>query len=150
MAGSQPYVDNGILISKNTLSSGDEIEVIYKGLLAENGADQVFLHGGYGDEWDEKFFVSMERGNEAEFRTMLKLSKLSGELHITFKDSADNWDNNSSENYSFKIKKAKAPTTPTTKSTKSVSEKATQIEKPKKTRTVKKTATSRQKTAKNN
>lgn len=144
MVGSQPYSDNGILVSKDMLSIGDEIEVIYRGLLAENGADQVFLHGGYGNEWKEKFFLPMKRGDELEFRTLLKLNK-SGELHITFKDSANNWDNNSSENYSFKIKRTKATTE---KVTKVASEKAATVEKPKRVRTVKKAAPKQKSTKK--
>jgi len=104
---SQPYAENGVFISNSSLSVGEEVAITYEGILAKSGADQIFLHIGYGKEWLDKAFIPMENENGV-FRGTFKMA-LPDDLNISFKDSADNWDNNSLMNYSFKFKgKAKA------------------------------------------
>ena len=98
---SQPYAENGVFISNSSLSVGEEVAITYEGLLAKSGADQIFLHIGYGEEWLDKTFIPMERENGV-FKGTFKIA-LPDDLNISFKDSANNWDNNSSMNYSFKI-----------------------------------------------
>ncbi len=97
----QPYADNGVVLSKSSLTVGDDVVVSYSGLLARSGADQIFAHVGYGENWQEKAFVPMESDN-GTFKAEVKV-KLPGVLNISFKDSANNWDNNSSNDYSFKV-----------------------------------------------
>ncbi|KNY26622.1 carbohydrate-binding protein [Pseudobacteroides cellulosolvens] len=113
---SQPYAENGVLISDYSLSVGDEVTITYEGILAKSGADQIFLHIGYGKEWLDKAFLPMENENGV-FKGTFKIA-LPDDLNISFKDSADNWDNNSSMNYSFVFTgKAKAAKKSTAKST---------------------------------
>jgi len=45
----QVYADNGVELSKTTLTVGDEVTLYYKGLLAQSGADAIFAHIGYGE-----------------------------------------------------------------------------------------------------
>ncbi|HEY9061163.1 MAG TPA: carbohydrate-binding protein [Pseudobacteroides sp.] len=104
---SQPYAENGVFISDYSLGVGDEVTITYEGILAKSGADQIFLHIGYGKEWLDKAFIPMENENGV-FKGSFKIT-LQDELNISFKDSADNWDNNSFMNYSVKFTgKAKA------------------------------------------
>ncbi len=100
-SSAQQYADNGVVLSKASLAVGDEIVISYSGLLAGSGADQVFAHVGYGENWDNKVFILMENEGGV-FKAAYKVL-LPGILNISFKDSANNWDNNSSENYSFEI-----------------------------------------------
>lgn len=153
----QLYEDNGVEISKATISAGDEVTLKYSGLLARNGADMVYAHIGYGDDWQEKAFIPMENDNGV-FRTTIKVSAYDS-LNIAFKDSGENWDNNSYENYSFKVsrKPEKSETSKTSRksataagkstatekkaSAKSTAKKETAEKKATKTTTAKKTAT---------
>jgi hypothetical protein len=105
MAKSQPYADNGIKLSKLTLSVGDQLEITYKGLLSNGGADEILLYGGYGEEWNEKILIPMTKDDEY-FKVKFKL-EYEGVFHFTFKDPANNWDNNSGENYSLKVGKSR-------------------------------------------
>ncbi len=98
---SQPYAENGVFISNSSLSVGEEVAITYEGILAKSGADQIFLHIGYGEEWLDKTFIPMEK-DDGVFKGTFKIA-LPDDLNISFKDSANNWDNNSSMNYSFKI-----------------------------------------------
>lgn len=104
----QDYADSGVEISKAAIGVGDEVTVLYKGLLAQSGADTVYAHVGYGENWDDKAFIPMERDADV-FKTTIKISQPE-DLNIAFKDSGDNWDNNSMENYSFKVTKKAAKT----------------------------------------
>lgn len=106
----QPYAENGILVSKTSITVGDDITLSYDGLLADSGADKIFAYVGYGGNWEEKGFIPMENEGGV-FKAAFKIL-LPGVLNISFKDSADNWDNNSLNNYTFTVgaKKAKATT----------------------------------------
>lgn len=99
----QLYEENGVELSKATISVGDEVTLLYSGLLAQNGADSIYAHIGYGDNWEGKDFIPMEKDNDV-FRVTIKVN-LSDKLNIAFKDSVDNWDNNSLQNYSFDVSK---------------------------------------------
>lgn len=97
----QMYEENGVEISKTTISVGDEVTLSYKGLLAQSGAETIYAHIGYGDEWEDKEFIPMEKNNDL-FRVKISVSH-PDKLNIAFKDSVDNWDNNSQQNYSFYV-----------------------------------------------
>ena len=100
---SKVYEQNGIFLSKQKMSEGDEIIVGYKGLLCTSGAKQVYMHVGYGDSWDEVEDVPMIF-SDGMFKVKLTIKK-EGQLGVAFKDPADNWDNNSGQNYNFKVSK---------------------------------------------
>ncbi len=97
------YEENGVLLSKKTIYSGDKIKVSYNGLLAQSGAQSIFLHVGFGDEWKECSLVPMnfEQGTFSVELDILNYKNFG----ICFKDTADNWDNNSRDNYVFSISK---------------------------------------------
>lgn len=97
----QLYADNGVELSKSTISVGDEVTLFYSGLLAKCGADSVYAHIGYGDNWEDKSFIPMEKVEDV-FRATIKVSHPE-KLNIAFKDSIDNWDNNSQQNYTFNV-----------------------------------------------
>jgi hypothetical protein len=101
-----PYADQGIEVKGKKLSTGEKVSLIYSGLLAASGADRVFAHFGYGDAWECSELVEMTN-NESGFETVIDL-KMPGRLNICFKDSADNWDNNSNANYTFDISAKRA------------------------------------------
>jgi len=102
----ESYESNGVSLSKKALYSGDTVEVSYDGLLAQSGAQNVFLHIGYGDEWENKLLIPMhyDKGIFTAEIDILDFKSLS----ICFKDAAENWDNNSGENYVFGISKKSA------------------------------------------
>jgi len=100
---SKAYEQNGIFISKQKITVGDEIIVGYKGLLASSGAKQVYMHVGYGETWEECEDIPMIF-SDGMFKVKLTVKK-EGVLGIVFKDPVENWDNNSGQNYNFKVSK---------------------------------------------
>lgn len=122
------YVDNGILISQKSLHCGDKVKVSYNGLLVKEGAQNIFLYVGFGDEWENSSLIPMKL-EEGMFSAEIDVLD-SNCLGICFKDSAENWDNNSGENYVFKIsvKAAKSKTVkPKTSKPKISKEKASKV-----------------------
>lgn len=112
------YEDNGVLLSKKTLYSGDKIKVSYTGLLAQAGAQSVFLYAGYGSEWKDCSLTPMKL-EQGIFSAELDILECKN-FGICFKDTAENWDNNSGENYVFSVSKkpAKKEKTVTVKASK--------------------------------
>jgi hypothetical protein len=77
---------------------GNEANIRYNGLLSKSGADQVYLHCGFGDpvHWQNVSTLRMDRtsmGWEKNIRMM------DDKAIFCFKDSANNWDNNSGYNW---------------------------------------------------
>lgn len=95
------YDDNGVVIAPNVIAEGERATVIYKGILKNSGADAIYLRAGYGDSWKGSTDVKMNRVFDG-FEAVLPVT-CSNKLNIAFKDSANNWDNNSGRNYSFEV-----------------------------------------------
>lgn len=107
------YESSGVILSKKTLYSGDKVILKYNGLLCQAGAGSIYAHVGFGESWDNKYFVAMKKENDIfEVEIDIKEGKTCG---ICFKDSAENWDNNSGENYVFTISKKPVRKRQTTK-----------------------------------
>ena len=97
------YLVNGIVLNPSVPSVGDNVRIIYDGLLAKNGASHIYAHIGYGDSWDKKSYHQMTKSSMA-FEASFPVED-SDTLNVCFKDCANNWDNNSGKNYSFEISK---------------------------------------------
>ena len=95
------YIHNGVAISPAVPSAGESVKIMYDGLLAKSGANDVFAHVGFGSKWEK---VSDYRMNKTStgFETTIPVLN-STTLNIAFKDCANNWDNNSGRNYVFDI-----------------------------------------------
>lgn len=95
------YQGNGLVINPVKLAKGDTARVRYSGLLASSGADRLYVHVGYGHSWDSAIDYKMIRTEEG-FEVQVPVSQ-AGNLNLCFHDPANNWDNNSGDNYSFEV-----------------------------------------------
>ena len=93
----------GVNVYPTPITRGEHVNIIYDGLLASSGADEVYLHVGFGTHgnWQDIRDIKMFHTGRGWEQT-LKASDPS-RLNFCFKDSADNWDNNSGYNWSFEI-----------------------------------------------
>ncbi len=95
---SQRYQENGVFLTK---VSDHTATVKYDGLLAKSGADDVYTVVGYGsnNSWENIQAYRMNRfGNSFH----ADIPSMHGKnINVAFKDSAENWDNNSGMNYTF-------------------------------------------------
>lgn len=93
----------GVVVDPTPVTVGEEITVLYYGLLANDGADQVYLHVGYGDakNWKDVSDLKMSRTGWGWVKTLEMPDQ--GQFNFCFRDSAYNWDNNNGINWSFQI-----------------------------------------------
>jgi hypothetical protein len=84
--------------------TGDRVKIKYHGLLANSGADQIWLHTGFGaDNWQDQFSYRMDRISDGWEQTV-EIAR-EGQFNFCFKDSAGNWDNNNMLNWSYQIRR---------------------------------------------
>jgi len=98
-------VDDGVYVSPTPITAGDSVTVKYRGLLAKAGADQVYLHMGYGyNTWDRVSDVPMTKADRNAFEAKVHVPlEETSRFHFCFRDSAGNWDNNNGRDWSYEI-----------------------------------------------
>lgn len=93
----------GVVVDPTPITTGEKVTVLYYGLLADSGAENIYLHTGYGtnDKWHDVYDYKMghtTRGFEKTFN-----ANDPSRLNFCFHDSSGNWDNNAGHNWSFEI-----------------------------------------------
>ena len=82
---------------------GDELKVEYDGYLAQQGAEAIFLHYGYGtQEWNSVQDIAMDKSRDGIWRATIQADDM-GPLNFCFHDENDNWDNNHGEDWHYTI-----------------------------------------------
>jgi hypothetical protein len=83
------------------VKKGSETIISYNGLLSNSGAEKVYLHYGF-DGWNNVNTVPMKKSLSGAFNTEVKVNG-KDEFNFCFKDSANNWDNNSGSDWKVEI-----------------------------------------------
>ncbi|MBE3574193.1 MAG: carbohydrate-binding protein [Firmicutes bacterium] len=98
-------LENGITLHPMPLTAGQKAVVRYHGLLARSGAQQVYLHCGFGSDdlgaWSQVQDIPMTNTPEG-WEAQVDLTDPS-RLHFCFRDNVGNWDNNSGRNWHVEI-----------------------------------------------
>ncbi len=95
--------DNGITVSPTPITAGERVEIKYNGLLSKSGADQVYLHAGFGlnNHWENVMDIKMgKEGDNWKTDCAVKTDK---RFYFCFRDTANNWDNNQGTNWGFEV-----------------------------------------------
>ena len=90
------YSNNGVSFE----DSNDSLKLVYNGILAKNGATDIYAVVGHGKQnnWDDAKYYPMNSTGNQKYELLLPVSDKKG-IRIAFKDGANNWDNNSGDNY---------------------------------------------------
>lgn len=92
-----------IFFNTDKLVENTKVKISYAGKLFQNESEEVFIHYGFGLEWNDLGEVKMEK-TELGFQAEIEL--LSGEtFNFCFKNENGEWDNNDGQNYIFPIEK---------------------------------------------
>ena len=90
-----------IFFNTDKLVANTTVKISYSGKLFQEEAEEVFIHYGFGLQWNNLKDVKMEK-TELGFQTEIELDD-SDCLNFCFNDGQNNWDNNDGQNYSFAI-----------------------------------------------
>lgn len=92
-----------IFFNTDKLIENTTVKISYTGKLFQDNAEKVFIHYGFGNEWENLNEVEMEK-TELGFQAEIKLMSFDT-FNFCFKDNEDCWDNNDGNNYIFPIEK---------------------------------------------
>ena len=99
-----------IFFNTDKLVENSKVKISYTGKLFGENNDAVYIHYGYGLQWDNVSEVEMiktELGYQAEIQLLS-----SDCLNLCFRNSNNEWDNNDGQNYSFPIEKIEVSLVP--------------------------------------
>ena len=92
-----------IFFNTDKLIENSKVKISYTGKFYQENCQNVTLHYGFNEEWNNVNDVEMEK-TELGFQTEIEL--LEGEtFNLCFKNEVDEWDNNNGSNYVFTLEK---------------------------------------------
>ena len=96
-------LSKNIFFNTDKLIQNTVVKVSYSGLFFENNSEEVYIHFGFGDNWDNVSEIKMEK-TELGFQTEIELLE-SNTLNFCFRNENNEWDNNNNQNYIFELEK---------------------------------------------
>ena len=92
-----------IFFNTDKVVENTDVKVTYAGKLFQNGSEDVTVHYGFGENWENAEDIQMvktELGYQADIHVQPNTK-----LNFCFKNANGEWDNNNGSNYAFKIEK---------------------------------------------
>ena len=93
-----------IFFNTDKLIENTTVKISYTGKLFQDGSEEVFVHYGFGNNWNNLNEIQMER-TELGFQAEIELTS-DETLNLCFRNSNNEWDNNEGQNFIFPIEKA--------------------------------------------
>ena len=90
-----------IFFNTDKLLKNSTVKISYTGRFFEEDSEEVYLHYGFGINWDNLSEIKMEK-TELGFQAEVELLD-SDTFNFCFKNENDEWDNNNLENYVFPL-----------------------------------------------
>ncbi len=96
-----------IYFNTDKLVENTNVKVSYTGKFYQGNNEKVFLHYGYGKDWNNLNEIEM---NKTDLGYQAELQLLGDDtLNFCFKNQNNEWDNNFGKNYVFNIEKENQP-----------------------------------------
>ena len=92
-----------IFFNTDKIVENTEIKITYAGTLFQNGANEVVIHLGFGDDWNNSQDIAMDK-TELGFQANVNIIE-DTRLNFCFRNENGEWDNNNGQNYQFTIEK---------------------------------------------
>jgi len=99
-----------IFFNTDKLVENSKIKISYTGELFQNGSEEVFIHYGFGTNWDNVTEIEMQK-TELGFQAEIDLIS-SETFNFCFRNIENQWDNNDKQNYIFPIEKVELALVP--------------------------------------
>ena len=91
-----------IFFNTDKIVSGETVKISYVGYLFQNGSEEVYLHYGFGPNWNNVGEAKMEK-TELGFQAEIKIVEGEDTLNLCYKNEKGEWDNNFGQNFTFTI-----------------------------------------------
>ena len=91
-----------IFFNTDKLVENSVVKISYTGKFFQNNSEKVFIHYGFGQNWDGLKDAEMKK-TELGFQAEIRLGKAKEDLQMCFKNNENQWDNNEGKNYQFEI-----------------------------------------------
>ena len=92
-----------IFFNTDKLVENSKVKISYIGKLYQDSSEKVFIHYGFGMNWDNVNDIEMDK-TELGFQAEINL--LEGDsFNFCFRNENNIWDNNEGQNYVFQIEK---------------------------------------------
>lgn len=92
-----------IFFNTDKLIENSNVKISYTGEFFQDDSEEVFIHYGFGTNWDNVNEIQMEK-TELGYQAEIELTDAET-FNFCFKNNNGNWDNNNGENYIFPIEK---------------------------------------------
>ena len=90
-----------IFFNTDKLVENSNVKISYTGKFFQENAEEVYIHYGFGINWDNLNEVKMEK-TELGFQAEIFLGE-GDSFNFCFRNGNDEWDNNDGKNYIFNI-----------------------------------------------
>ena len=90
-----------IFFDTDKLIQGSTVKISYTGKFFEDASEEVFIHYGFRENWDNLSEIQMEK-TDLGFQTEITLLN-SDTFNFCFRNGNNEWDNNDSQNYVFEL-----------------------------------------------
>lgn len=94
-------LSKNIFFNTDKLTPNSEIKISYTGRFFQDGSEEVYIHFGFGSEWNNVTDIKMEK-SELGYQAELTLLE-SDTFAFCFRNGNNDWDNNEGQNYVFPI-----------------------------------------------
>ena len=92
-----------IFFNTDKIIENSKVKISYVGSLFQDNSEQVFIHYGFGLQWDGLSEIEMNK-TELGFQCEIEIGE-SDSFNFCFRNSNNQWDNNEGNNYVFEIEK---------------------------------------------
>lgn len=90
-----------IFFNTDKLVKNSTVKISYTGAFFEDDSEEVYIHYGFGINWDDLAEIKMEK-TELGFQAEVELLD-ADTFNFCFRNENDEWDNNNLENYVFPL-----------------------------------------------
>ncbi len=92
-----------IFFNTDKLFQNSKVKISYTGTFFENNSEKVYIHYGFGNNWDNLSEVEMQK-TDLGFQAEIDLLE-NDCFCFCFKNENNEWDNNGNQNYVFPLEK---------------------------------------------
>ncbi len=92
-----------IFFNTDKLVENSKVKISYIGKLFQNASEEVFIHYGFGLNWNHVNDIKMEK-TDLGFQAEIELGE-GDTFNFCFKNNDNCWDNNDGQNYIFPLEK---------------------------------------------